>query len=122
VSRYSTLRFLIAYFTAMKVAIIHLDVKTAFLDADLEEEVWISEPLGVVGIPGHAYTLHKALYGFTQAPRAWAMKLKETLLNIGFVQSTSDQCRYVMTLPGGQKIWCNTCVDDLFLPANPGPI
>jgi hypothetical protein len=75
-----------------------------------------------VGIPGHAYELHKALYGLKQAPRAWAMKLKETLLSIGFLQSISDQCLYVMTLPGGQKIWCNTYVDDLFLAANQGPI
>jgi hypothetical protein len=85
VSRYLTPRFLIAHCTAMKVAITHLDVKTAFLNADLEEAVWISEPPGVVGIPGHAYKLHKAQYGLKQAPRAWAMKLKETLLSIGFV-------------------------------------
>jgi hypothetical protein len=122
VSRYSTLRFLIAHCTAMKFAITHLDVKTAFLNVDLVEEVWISEPPGVVGIPGHASKLHKALYGLKQAPRAWAQKLKATLIRIGFAQSTPDQCLYVMTLPNGQKIWCNTYVDDLFLAANPGPI
>jgi hypothetical protein len=122
VSRYSTLRFLIAHCTAMKVAITHLDVKTAFLNADLEEEVWLSEPPGVVGIPGYAYKLHKALYGLKQAPRAWAQKLKAKRSRIGFAQSISDQCLYVMTLPDGQKIWCNTYVDHLFLAANPGPI
>jgi hypothetical protein len=70
VSRYSALRFLIAHCTVMKVAITHLDVKRAFLNADLEEEVWIPEPPGVVGIPGYAYRLHKAQYGLKQAPRA----------------------------------------------------
>jgi hypothetical protein len=122
VSKYSTLRFLIAHCTAMKVSITHLDVTTAFLNADLEEEVWVSEPPGMVATPGFAFKLHKALYGLKQAPRAWAMKLKATMINIGFEVSTSDQCLYVMHLPDGQKIWCNTYVDDLFLAANPGPI
>jgi hypothetical protein len=75
-----------------------------------------------LGIPRHAYKLHKALYGLKQAPRAWAQKLRSTLLAIGFVQSTSDQCLYVMQTPGGQNIWCNTYVDDLFLGCNPGPL
>jgi hypothetical protein len=47
VSRYSTLRFLIAHCNAMHIEITHLDVKTAFLNADLEEEVWIADPPGV---------------------------------------------------------------------------
>jgi hypothetical protein len=38
------------------------------------------------------------------------------------VNSTSDQCLYVMNLPDGQQVWCNTYGDDLFLAANPGPI
>jgi hypothetical protein len=50
------------------------------------------------------------------------MKLKATMLSIGFEVSTSDQCLYVMNLPDGQQVWCNTYVDDLFLAANPGPI
>jgi hypothetical protein len=44
VSKYPTLRFLIAQCLAIKVTITHLDVTTAFLNADLEEEVWVSEP------------------------------------------------------------------------------
>jgi hypothetical protein len=122
VSRYATLSFLIAHCNAMDIDITHLDVKTAFLNADLEEEVWIADPPGVVGIPGYAYKVHKALYGIKQAPRAWAQKLKDTLLDIGFVQSTSDQCLYVMTTPGCQNIWCKTYVDHLFLGCNPGPL
>jgi hypothetical protein len=122
VSRYSTMRFLIAHCNAMHIEITHRDVKTAFLNADLEEEVWISDPPGVEVIPCHAYKMHKALYGLKQAPRAWAQKLRETLLRIGYVQSTSDQCTYVMSPTGGQKVWCNTYVDDLFLGINPGPM
>jgi hypothetical protein len=122
VSRYANLRFLISHCNAMNIDITHLDVKTAFLNADLEEEVCIADPLGVVSTPGYEYKLHKALYGLKQALRAWAQKLKDTLLDIGFVQSISDQCLYVMTTPGGHNIWCNTYVDDLFLGCNPGPL
>jgi hypothetical protein len=50
------------------------------------------------------------------------MKLKATMINIGFEVCTSDRCLYVMNLPDDQQIWCNTYVDDLFLAANPGPI
>jgi hypothetical protein len=82
VSKYSTLRFLIAHCTAMNVSITHLDVTTAFLNADLEEEVWVSEPPCMVATPGFAFKLHKALYGLKEAPRAWAMKLKATMINI----------------------------------------
>jgi hypothetical protein len=61
VSRYPTLRFLIAHCNAMSIDITHLDVKTAFLNEDLEEDVWIAEPPSVEGIPGYAYKIHKAL-------------------------------------------------------------
>jgi hypothetical protein len=59
----------------MSIIISHLDVKTGFLNADLEEDVWIAEPPGVEGIPGYAYRLHKALYSLKQAPRACSKKL-----------------------------------------------
>jgi hypothetical protein len=68
--KYSTPRFLIAHCLAIKVTITHLDVTTAFLNADIEEEVWVLEPQGMVGTPGFAFKLHKELYGLKQAPRA----------------------------------------------------
>jgi hypothetical protein len=50
------------------------------------------------------------------------MRLKATMLSKGFKVSTSDHSLYVMHLPDGQQIWCNTYEDDLFLAANPGPV
>ncbi len=44
----------------------------------------MSEPQGMVATPGFSFKLHKALYDLKQALRAWAMKLKATMLNIGF--------------------------------------
>nr|GFA22193.1 hypothetical protein [Tanacetum cinerariifolium] len=55
------------------MTIYHMDVKTTFLNAELEEEVYVSKPEGFVdpNHPTHVYRLKKALYGFKQAPRAW---------------------------------------------------
>jgi hypothetical protein len=66
----TNMRFLTAHCLAIKVSITHLDVTTAFLNADLEEEVWVSEPQGMVTTTGFAFKLHKALNGLKQAPRA----------------------------------------------------
>jgi len=59
----------------------HLDVKTTFLNGDLEEEVYVSQPEGfeVKGKEKYVLELSKALYGLRQAPRAWNIKLDKIL-------------------------------------------
>ena len=67
----------------------HMDVKSAFLNGDLKEEVYVHQPPGFV-IPGKenkVLRLRKALYGLRQAPRAWNAKLDSTLKQMGFQQS-----------------------------------
>ena len=65
-----------------------MDVKSAFLNCPLQEEVYVSQPPRFVD-PDHkdyVYKLHKALYGIKQAPRAWYDHLKKFLLGDGFVR------------------------------------
>jgi len=75
----------------------HMDVKSAFLNGDLQEEVYVSQPPGFVDkkSPGHVLRLHKALYGLRQAPRAWNTKLDTTLLSFGFRRSENEHGVYM---------------------------
>ena len=63
-----------------------MDVKSAFLNGDLKEEVYVKQPPGftVAGKEKMVYHLRKALYGIRQAPRAWNAKLDATLKEMGF--------------------------------------
>ncbi|GKD05947.1 retrovirus-related pol polyprotein from transposon TNT 1-94 [Tanacetum coccineum] len=67
-------------------------VKTAFLNGELKEEVYVSQPEGFVDPdhPHHVYRLKKALYGLKHAPRAWYDMLSRFLLANGFSKGVSD--------------------------------
>nr|GEV44642.1 retrovirus-related Pol polyprotein from transposon TNT 1-94 [Tanacetum cinerariifolium] len=68
------------------MAIYQIDVKTAFLNKELKEEVYVSQPEGFVDkdSPSHVYKLKKALYGLKQAPRAWYDMLSSFLISQHF--------------------------------------
>ncbi|GKC14560.1 retrovirus-related pol polyprotein from transposon TNT 1-94, partial [Tanacetum coccineum] len=74
------------------MVIYQMDVKTAFLNGELNEVVYVSQPEGFVNPdhPSHVYRLKKALYGLKQAPRAWYDKLSMFLLNSGFTKGVVD--------------------------------
>ncbi|GKE33165.1 retrovirus-related pol polyprotein from transposon TNT 1-94 [Tanacetum coccineum] len=69
-----------------------MDVKTAFLNGNLKEEVYVSQPEGFVDqdIPSHVYKLKKALYGLKQAPRAWYDMLSIFLISQQFSKDSTD--------------------------------
>ncbi|GJX57280.1 ribonuclease H-like domain, reverse transcriptase, RNA-dependent DNA polymerase [Tanacetum coccineum] len=71
----------------------HLDVKSAFLHGDLKEEVYVTQPEGFVqqGKFRKVYKLTKALYGLRQAPRAWNVKLDQTLKSLDFKKCITEQ-------------------------------
>ena len=69
-----------------------MDVKTAFLNGDLKEVVYVTQPEGFVDLerPNHVYHLKKALYGLKQAPRAWYDTLSKFLLANRFTKGVVD--------------------------------
>ena len=75
-----------------KWMVYQMDVKSAFLNGYLEEEVYVQQPPGYE-IKGHehkVYRLKKALYGLKQAPRAWYSRIYSYMIKNGFNRSTSE--------------------------------
>lgn len=94
----------------------NLDVKTAFLNGEITEEVYVAQPEGFVvkGRENLVYKLYKALYGLRQAPRAWYTKLSKCLEDIGFVRCPYEHAVY--TKRDGQKVVIVVVyVDDLLV-------
>jgi len=91
VVRYTTLRVFLAYYISKRMTIEQTDVTTAFLNGDVEENIYIRQPLGYErGDAPKVCRLRKALYGLKQAARAWYNKLKDTLEEMGFDPCPED--------------------------------
>ncbi|GJW52711.1 retrovirus-related pol polyprotein from transposon TNT 1-94 [Tanacetum coccineum] len=92
VARIEAIRIFIANAASKNMTIYQMDVKTAFLNGDLNEEVYVSQPEGFVdpNHPTHVYRLKKALYGLKQAPRAWYNTLSRFLLANKFSKGVVD--------------------------------
>ncbi|GJR35650.1 retrovirus-related pol polyprotein from transposon TNT 1-94 [Tanacetum coccineum] len=73
VARLESIRILLAYACALDFKLFQMDVKSAFLNGFINEEVYVAQPLGFIDFekPDHVYKLKKALYGLKQAPKAW---------------------------------------------------
>nr|GFA19042.1 zinc finger, CCHC-type [Tanacetum cinerariifolium] len=96
VARITTIRLLLALAVIHNLVIHQMDVKTAFLNGDLDEEVYMKQPEGFV-MPGNEHKvckLVKSLYGLKQAPKQWHQKFDEVLLSSGFHLNQSDKCVY----------------------------
>nr|GFD17823.1 retrovirus-related Pol polyprotein from transposon TNT 1-94 [Tanacetum cinerariifolium] len=86
VARLEAIRIFLAYAAQKNMIVYQMDVKTAFLNGNLREEVYVSQPDGFVDAdnPDHVYKLRKDLYGLKQAPRAWYDMLSSFLLSQDF--------------------------------------
>ncbi|KAK1681269.1 hypothetical protein QYE76_042117 [Lolium multiflorum] len=97
VVKIATVRLVLAVFVSRGWSLRQLDVKNAFLNGVLEEEVYMRQPPGYEDKdkPTHICKLDKALYGLKQAPRAWYSRLSAKLINLGFVASKSDMSLFI---------------------------
>ncbi|KAJ4788299.1 polyprotein [Rhynchospora pubera] len=97
VARMETIRLLISLAAQNKWNIYQMDVKSAFLNGVLEEEVYIEQPPGYIkeGQEEKVLKLKKALYGLKQAPRAWNTRIDTYFKKHGFVQCPYEHALYV---------------------------
>lgn len=117
VSKHTTLRTLLSIVAAEDFELHQLDVKTAFLNGELEETIYMKQPQGYEeGGSNTVCRLNKAIYGLRQAPRAWHTRLKKELEDMGFVASEADPGLYVLHTKTG-KVYALVYVDDILVAA-----
>ena len=94
-----------------------MDVKSAFMNGVIEEEVYVEHPQGfeVKDIRNHVCKLKKDLYGLKQDPRAWYGRIDRVFTSLGFTKSKVDPNIYFKVMDGEPFILL-LYVDDLFLP------
>ncbi|GJX12704.1 putative ribonuclease H-like domain-containing protein [Tanacetum coccineum] len=93
VARIEAIRIFLAFASYMGFIVYQMDVKSAFLYGTIDEEVYVSQPLGFVDpkCPKKVYKVVKALYGLHQAPRAWYATLSTFLLKSGYRRGTIEK-------------------------------
>ncbi|GJT62453.1 retrovirus-related pol polyprotein from transposon TNT 1-94 [Tanacetum coccineum] len=96
------------------MTIFQMDVKMAFLNGELKEEVYVSQPEGFVDqeYPSHAYKLKKALYGLKQAPRAWYDMMSSFLISQHFSKGAVDPTLFTRKV-GNDLLLVQIYVDDI---------
>jgi hypothetical protein len=116
VARISTIRVLIALASIYKLQIHQMDVKTAFLNGELDEEIYMKQPEGFIvqGQEHKVCKLVKSLYGLKQAPKQWHEKFDKVILSNGFRIHQSDKCVYSKFIGNKGVIIC-LYVDDMLI-------
>ena len=119
VARLEAIRMFLAYVAHKKFKVFQMDVKSAFLNGELEEEVFVEQPPGFVDpkFPNHVYKLDKALYGLKQAPRAWYETLAQSLLESGFTRGTIDKTLFYIN-NGNDLLLVQIYVDEIIFGSN----
>ena len=92
-----------------------LDVKTAYINADLDETIFMRAPDDFNLPPGYALKLNKSIYGLKQSGLNWHMCVSKFLINIGFSKLLSDSCIFVMNHGGEDLFMVILYVDDMLL-------
>lgn len=115
--KYKTIRQILAIAAIFDLEIDQLDFDTAFLNAELKEEIFIETPYRYPSSSKYV-KLRRALYGLKQASREWNKTIHSYLTSIGYINSVLDECLYYKLLEDGSRIYLLLYVDDL-IPVYP---
>ncbi|GJZ03872.1 retrovirus-related pol polyprotein from transposon TNT 1-94 [Tanacetum coccineum] len=119
VARLEAIRIFLAFAAHMNMVVYQMDVKTAFLNGNLQEEVYVSQPDSFVDPdnPNHVYKLKKALYGLKQALRAWYDMLSSFLISQDFSKGSVDPTLFIRK-GGKELLLVQVYVDDIIFAAS----
>lgn len=114
-----TIRLVLEVAVGKSWPIKQLDVNNAFLQGELTETVYMTQPPGFVDKdrPHHVCRLRKPIYGLKQAPRSWYMSLKQHLLQTGFTNSLADASLFIRS-NGSLLTYVLVYVDDIIVTGN----
>ncbi|KAK8942669.1 hypothetical protein KSP39_PZI009511 [Platanthera zijinensis] len=114
VARLEAIRLFLAYAALKGFTVYQMDVKSAFLNGNIKEEVYVEQPPGFVDstFPNYVYLLQKALYGLKQAPRAWYETLSTFLLENKFTRGKIDKTLFLREIKG-KILLVQIYVDDI---------
>ena len=113
VVKYKSLRLLLGIANQRNMEVHQMDVTTAFLHGDLEEEIYMVPPEGLEE-QGKVWKLERSLYGLKQAPRCWNKKIDQFLVAEGFNRNSSDYATYSKGI-GEKQVILALYVDDLLI-------
>jgi hypothetical protein len=116
VARLTTIHVLLSLAASHGLLVHQMDVKAAFLNGELEEEIYMTQPIGFVvkGQEDKVCKLMKSLYGLKEAPKQWHEKFDVTLISTGFSVNEVDWCVYYRH-GGGQGVILYLYVDDILI-------
>ena len=117
VVKMSSIRVVLGIAASLNLEIEQLDVKTAFLHGDLDEEIYMEQPEGfkVKGKENLVCRLRKSLYGLKQAPRQWYKKFDSFMIDHDYSRTTSDHCVFFKKFSDGGFIILLLYVDDMLI-------
>ena len=119
VAMLKTIRILLSIAAALDYEIWQMDVKTAFLNGNLDERIYMAQPDGFMekGQEGKVCELQRSIYGLKQASRSWNIRFNETVKTFGFEQLEDEPCVYKL-IHEGKVVFLVLYVDDILLIGN----
>ena len=115
VARLEAIRILLAISSLLQFKLFQMDMKSAFLNGFIKEEVYVAQPPGLTDyeFPDHVYKLKKELYGLKQAPRSWYERLSEFFIQSDFRKGKVDSTLFIKKAKN-DLLFVQIYVDDIF--------
>ena len=117
--KFESIYLILAIVARMDVELYQMDIKTTFLNGELNEEIYMDQPLGfdLKGQERKVCKLKRSIYGLKQASRQWNLKFYQAMLKYGFTMMEEDHCVYIKC-SNNHFIILSLYVDDILIAGN----